>query len=115
MTPDGFLYQTLKGVCPGTYAAYRPGKAPSLPWFCFTRRHGEEVFADSTNYSRLPRYRVELLFKDKDPSLVESFEEALSRLGTWSLYDSDYVDSEACMLHDYRLSLSLSKMRESEG
>lgn len=114
MTPNAFLYKTLTGVCPGTYAAYTPGRAPKPPWFCYTRRHGEEFYADSGNYSKLPRYRVELLFRENDPDLIERFEAALSKLGTWSLYDADYVDSEACIMHDYRLSLSLSRMRESE-
>lgn len=112
MTPSAILYKTLTKVVPGTYLAYVPGNAPPLPWFAYSRRNGEEFFADDTNYSRLPRYRVELLFKENDPELVESFESALSELGTWRLSSADYLESENCYMHDYRLSMT---KRESEA
>lgn len=115
MTPEAFLMETLTGVCKGTYIAYPLGKAPPLPWFAYSRRSGEESYADNENYARLPRFRVELLFKEHDPQLVRKFEEALSRLGTWKLYSSDYLDSENCLIHDYRLSLGLEKLRERES
>lgn len=115
MTADKLLYQTLSGVCPGTYAAYKPGKAPPLPWFAYTRRRGDEFFADGTNYARMPRYRVELLMEEKDNDLVDRFEAALTSIGTWRLYDADYLDSEACVMHDYWLSLDVSLLRESES
>ena len=115
MTPNAFLFKTLSEVCKGTYVAYQRGKAPPLPWFAYKRENGEEGYADDTNYIRIPRYRVELLFKENDPDLVDAFEAALSRVGTWRLYDADYVDSEDCLMHDYRLSMNLSKLRESEA
>lgn len=115
MTPNEFLHKTLTTVCSGTYLAYRPGKAPPLPWFVYSRRSGEEFFADDENYARMPRYRVELLFKENDPALIERFEEALSRLGTWRLSNATYLESEGCFMHDYRLSMSLGKLRESEA
>lgn len=115
MTPNAFLYETLSKVCKGTYVAYKPGKAPPLPWFVYTRRNGEEFFADDSNYARIPRYRVELLFEENDPVLVSRFEEALTEVGTWKLYSADYLDSEGCLIHDYRLSMSLGKLRESEA
>lgn len=115
MTADKLLYQTLSEVCPGTYAAYKPGNAPPLPWFVYKVDRGGEVFADNTNYSKIPRYRVELLMKEKDPSLVDSFEAALRSIGTWRLYDADYIDSEGCVMHDYRLALDVSLLRESES
>lgn len=114
MTANEFLYKTLTRVCPGTYAAYTPGKTPPLPWFVYQRRRGGEFFADDTNYGLLPRYRVQLLFKENDPSLIDRFEEALSEAGTWALYNAEYLNSEGCLLHDYRLSLDISKLRETE-
>jgi len=115
MTCDEFVYTTLTRVCPGTYIAYDQGHAPALPWFAYSPRRGGEVFADDENYSRLPRYRVELLFKEMDKDLIARFEEALSQLGTWSLYLSDYLETERCLYHDYRLSLNLGKLREREA
>jgi len=115
MTHNQFLYETLCGVCKGTYLAYQRGKAPALPWFVYERQNGEEVFADNANYSRLPKYRVQLLFKENDPKLIDEFEAALSRIGTWRLYDAGYLDSEDCIVHDYRISLDLAKYRESEN
>lgn len=106
MTPDELIYSTLSEVVPGTYLAYVPGNAPPLPWFVYSRRNGEEFFADNTNFERLPRYRVELLFKEADPKLVEEFESALSSLGTWRLYSADYVEAESCLMHDYRLAMN---------
>lgn len=115
MTPNALLFKTLTEVCKGTYLAYKPGKAPPLPWFVYGRQRGEETFADNENYARIPRYRVELLFEENDPELIERFEEALSRLGPWRLYNATYLDSEGCFTHDYRLSLSPEKLRESEA
>jgi len=115
MTPNAFLYNTLREVCEGTYLAYQRGKAPVLPWFVYQHQYGEEVFADNANYARLPKYRVQLLFKENDPKLVDEFETALSKIGTWRLYDADYLDSEDCIIHDYRVSLNLSSYRESEN
>ena len=115
MTPETFLARTLTKVCPGTKLAYRPRKAPPLPWFAYNRMNGEEFYADNGNYARMPKFRVELLLKEDDPSLIGRFEAALSELGTWKLYDSDYIDTENCLIYDYRLSMSLSKLRESEA
>lgn len=115
MTPNAFLFKTLSEVCKGTYVAYQRGKAPPLPWFSYKPDNGEEVYADNENYSRIPRYRVELLFKENDPDLIRAFETALSRVGTWKRYDGDYVDSEDCLMHDYRLTMNLTKLRESEA
>jgi len=109
LTPGKRLFSKLSEVVPGTYLAYRPNEVPPLPWFVYSRRNGEEFFADDTNYARLPRYRVELYFRENDPELVESFEAALSELGTWRLYSADYIDSESCLMHDYRLSLNPNK------
>lgn len=116
MTPKSFLYKTLNKVCHGAYVAYAPGSKnrPSLPFYVYSPDEGEEVFADSENYSRLPRFRVELFFKENDPELIDDFEAALSELGTWRLRRADWLDTESCLWHDYRLSLSLGKMRESE-
>jgi len=113
MTPEKFLARTLSAVCPGAYLAHKPGKAPPLPWFVYKRASGEEYYADNTNYARLPRFRVQLLFEENDTDLVEAFEAALSELGTWRLYDADYLDSEACLFHDYRLSLGLDNLKEA--
>ena len=113
MTPNAWLFRTLSEVCKGTYLSYKPGSAPPLPWFCYSRQNGEEVYADNSNYSRLPRYRVELLFEENDPDLIERFEEALSKLGVWRLYSADYVDSEACLMHDYRLAMNIALFREA--
>ena len=115
MTYEAWLYSRLTEVCPGTYLGYRKGTAPPLPWFAYSRRRGEEFYADNSNYARLPRYRVEFLFKENDPKLVREFEAALSSIGTWSLYESDRIDAEGCLYHDYRLSLDISKFRESEA
>lgn len=115
MTPNEFLFNTLRQVCAGTYLAYQHGKAPKLPWFVYSREYGEEVFADNENYTRMPRYRVQLLFKEHDPQLIDRFETALSKVGTWRLYDADFLDSENCLIHDYRIALNLSKYRESEN
>lgn len=112
MHSDVVLAQTLTKVCPGTYLAYQPKKAPPLPWFAYSRQHGEESFADNENYARIPRYRVELLFEENDPELIERFEAALSELGTWTLYLSDYLESERCLMHDYRLAINPSKIRK---
>ena len=114
MTANELIYKTLTSVCPGAYAAYALGKAPALPWFVYDRRRGGEFFADDTNYALMPRYRVQLLFKENDPGLIERFEAALSKVGTWSLYNAEYLDSEGCLFHDYRLSFDISKLRETE-
>lgn len=106
MTCDELLYQTLIEVCPGTYLSYPTNGAPPLPWFAYSHQRDEEVFADNTNYVKLPRYRVELLFKEMDTELIESFEAALSSLGTWALRAADYLDTEGCLYHDYRLFLN---------
>ena len=115
MTPNAFVYRTLSGVCPGAYVAYPVGDTPGLPFFVYKRVNGGEVYADDGNYALIPRYRVELLIKENDPLLVERFEDALSELGTWRLYDADWLDSEGCIDHDYRLSINLAKLRETEA
>lgn len=99
------LYTTLSVVCPGTYVAWPLGNAPKLPWFTYERQHDGEVFADNWNYGLMPRYRVELLFKEHDPTLIDDFEAALSKVGTWKLYEATMLDSENCLYHDYRLTL----------
>ena len=106
------LYEALTKVCPGAYVGWPVGNAPPLPWFTYKREHDGEVFADNRNYGLMPRYRVELLFKENDPSLREDFEAALSEVSTWRLYESDMLDSENCLYHDYRLTLLPN--RESE-
>lgn len=105
MTYNAILYGALTTVCPGTYVAWPIGDAPPLPWFTYKRQHDGEVFADNRNYGLMPRYRVELLFKENDPTLIEDFERALSSVGTWKLYEADMLDSENCLRHDYRLTL----------
>lgn len=115
MTSNEFLHKTLSEVVPGTYAAYDVGKAPPLPWFVYLPRNGDYFHADNENYSRLPRYGVELYFKENDPKLIEDFESALSRIGTWVRYSAEYVDAEHCLMHSYRVSVNLSKLRESES
>ena len=111
MKSDVTLAKTLTRVCQGTYVAYEPKKAPPLPWFVYSHERGEEFFADNSNYSRLPRYRVELFFKENDPDLIERFESALDELGTWRIYDSDYVNSERCLMHDYRLAFHPNRIK----
>lgn len=117
MRSDREVYQRLTDVCPGTYVAYKPGKAPPLPWFCYQRAPYEEYYADNSNYTLFPRYRVELYMKDHDDQLVEDFERALSELGTYRLYNADYLDSESCILHDYRLQFlpNLDKEVSQDG
>lgn len=105
MTYDALLYSTLTKVCPGTYIAYPMGDAPPLPWFTYQPQHDDEVYADNRNYGLIPRYRVELLFKEKDPTLIDDFENALSELGTWKLYEAAMLESENCYYHDYRMTL----------
>ena len=114
MSLDEILFSELRTVCPGTYVSWPTGKAPPLPWFAYKREHDGEVFADNTNYGLMPRYRVELLFKEKDDSLIEDFEAALSRVGTWKLYEADYLDSEKCIDHDYRITLLPNRETETE-
>jgi len=99
------IYSELSRICSGTYVAWPIGKAPPLPWFTYKRSHDGEVFADNSNYSLMPRYRVELLMKESDPQLISDFETALSKIGTWKLYEADWLDSENCLYHDYRLTL----------
>lgn len=112
MTYNAILYSTLTEVCRGTYLAWAIGEAPPLPWFTYKREHDGEVYADNKNYSLMPRYRVELLFKEYDPTLIEDFEKALSAIGTWKLYESDMLDSENCLYHDYRLTLLPNREEE---
>lgn len=111
MDSDEVVYKVLSEVCPGTYEAWDTGKAPALPWFAWSYRRGGEFFADDSNYSRLPHYRVELLFKEMDPELIGRFEDALSRLGTWRLYNADKNEAERCYVHDYNLACNLGKIR----
>lgn len=115
MTYEEALFKALTKVCPGTYRAWRPGKAPPLPWFAYSLMRSDQFHADNTNYFRLPRYRVELLFEESDPKLVADFEQALSGIGTWSRYEAEYLDSEGCFMHDYRLSASPGLLRETES
>lgn len=114
MSHDTLLFTTLSEVCPGTYVSWPTGKAPSLPWFAYKREHDGEVYADNQNYSLMPRYKVELLFREKDDALIEEFEAALSRIGTWKLYDASYLDSESCIDHDYRITLLPNREMETE-
>jgi hypothetical protein len=114
MNLDKLLYSSLTTVCPGTYVSWPTGKAPPLPWFAYERERGGEVFADNTNYDLMPRYRVELLFSEKDDALIEDFEAALSRVGTWKLYEAAYMDSEACIDHDYRITLLPNRETETQ-
>lgn len=113
MTSNELLFRVLSEVCDGTYVAY-PERHP-LPFFVYKREHGGEVYADNYNYSLLPQYRVELLVKENDPELISKFESSLSRLGTWKLYDADWLDSENCIDHDYRLTLLPNREREENG
>lgn len=114
MTPNAAVYSTLSEVCPGAYLAYAPGSAPPLPWFVYKRRRGGETFADNDNYAQFCNYRVELFFKEHDPYLISDFEEALHRLGTYTLYDADYLDTEGCLMHDYRLAYNPNKEGEAK-
>lgn len=113
MTPNERVFGTLSHVCDGTYVAYAERHA--LPFFVYKRVNGGEVFADNDNYSLLPRYRVELLLKENDPRLIADFESALTELGTWKLYDADWLDSENCIDIDYRLTLLPNREREENG
>ncbi len=105
MTSNARVFSTLLDVVKGTYLGYPVGKAPPLPWFIYERERGGEAFADNSNYGLLPRYRVELYFEENDPDLIDRFEEKLSELGTYRLYDADLIDTEGCYRHDYRLTL----------
>ncbi len=105
MTPNARVFSTLLDVIPGTYVAYPLGKAPPLPWFTYERTRGGEAYADNSNYGLLPRYQVELYFEENDPDLIERFERKLSELGTYRLYDPEYIDTEGCYRHTYRLTL----------
>ncbi len=105
MTSNERLFSRLLDVVPGTYLAWPVGKAPPLPWFTYEREYGGHAYADNTNYALMPRYQVDLYFAENDPDLIAMFEEAISDLGTYRLYNADYIDTEGCYRHDYRLTL----------
>ena len=104
MRAEDRLMGELCKVCPGTYLAWPIGKAPSLPWFTYRWWSGGEVFADDENYAQLRRMRIELYFKELDLDLIDDFEDALKRVGTYSLYDATFVNTENCYRHVYRLA-----------
>ena len=112
MEYDEVVFSRLSKVCKGAYQEFQKGKAPPLPWFVYTHRNGEEFHADNENYLSLPRYRVELYFKEVDKDLIRRFEAALSDLGTWRRYSDGYIESERCHMHDYNLAASPTKLEE---
>lgn len=112
METDAIVFSTLGTIgVPVTKLAWPVGSAPELPWVAFVRERGGEVFCDNTNYHRFPRYRAELYMKENDPELIEAFEKAVGKLGTYRVYSDDFVDSEHC----YLLSLEFTLLPEREA
>lgn len=104
MSPDKTVFKALlRSGLPGTKYAWQEGHAPPLPWFVYMRRRGGEVLADDSNYSELPRYRVELYQREDDPSVREALEEVLRSedcIGPYTTYE-DWIPTEQCLMTTY--------------
>lgn len=94
MTPREEVYSALSATgVPGTWMAWPTGKAPDLPWFVYMQEESGAFHADNSNYSSLPRMRVELYQEAPDPELEGRFEAAIGELSPFERYDT-WSDSE---------------------
>lgn len=101
MTPNEAVYTTLSATgLKGAQSAWPIGAAPPLPWFVYYREDGGEVFADDSNYSKLPRFRAELWTSQNDETVRASFEAALSEIGPFSTNEG-WVPSENAYMVAY--------------
>lgn len=101
MNPDAQVFQTLSSVgIPGAKVAFPEGGAPPLPWFVYRRRKRGELHADDKNYATVPHYSVELLMRENDPQLRETFEEAIASMGPYTAYET-WVPTEQCLMVTY--------------
>lgn len=104
MTPDETVYATLlESGLKGTKVAWPLGKAPKLPWFTYKRRKSGEVFADDRNYTKMQRYQIDLYQAEPDDEVVESFEEALGRIGPYAATEV-WNAVENCWITSYTLT-----------
>lgn len=75
---DRRVYEALSALdIPGAHYAFPEGGAPRAPFFVYSLDDAGEVFADDSNWSRLPRYRVQLLEREQSPELEEAVADAL--------------------------------------
>lgn len=101
MTPDKFVFQKLKeSGLPGVKVAWQEGHAPPLPWFTYKRKRGGDLFADDSNYSKLPRYEVELYQRENDPETRELLEERIAEIGPFTAYET-WIPTEQCLCTTY--------------
>lgn len=106
MTPDDMVYATLlESGLKGTKIAWPLGKAPKLPWFTYKRLKKGEVFADDRNYAKMQRYQIDLYQAEPDDAVIESFEEALDRIGphaaneVWNAVEDCWITSYTLTYH----------------
>jgi len=98
------------------------GKAPKLPWFVYYEEplglsyhyDSGDVYADDSNYAKLPRFNAELYMKDYDTDVIEAFEAAIHRLAPFRS-DEAWVESENCFMRSYNFVFFPNNRKETDN
>lgn len=82
---------------PIAYREWPDKKAPPLPWAVYYHTTTAPFAADGQVYCPLPRYRVELYSRHKDPASEAAMETALAPF-IWDKAETDLPDEKMTMV-----------------
>lgn len=99
------LVSDLESVgVPVVYYAFPEGEAPALPFICYLVTGTDNFSADGSVYQKVNAVSVELYTKEKDFTLQNTLESALSNY-FWQIEGETYLDSEKCFEIIYTLEV----------
>jgi hypothetical protein len=88
---------------PVAYYSFPEGKAPPLPFICYTEADSNNFYADGIVYSAISRINVELYTKTKNVQAEKKVEKALEGFA-WRK-SGGYIDSEKCHMVLYEMEV----------
>ena len=87
------------------YRAFPVGKAPKLPFICYSATSTDNFDADNSVYHVLQGVDIELYTKDKSVATEQLLEAKLEELNlVWNKYE-EWLDSEECYEIIYSITL----------
>lgn len=92
---------------PVAYRSFPEEDVPELPFICYLETGTTNFAADGVVYQKISEIAVELYTKNKNVTLEERVEKALSSF-YWNK-EEDYLDDEKCYMIVYTLEVLLNE------